>query len=503
MMEPEELGLGLTLLRDVRHWTQAELAVAAGVPASALSNYERGETTPSPRTLERLLRALGFGAAGLDLAVAFVRALRSDECRMKAQTGFALALEPLLEAKLLPRLPAPTGAPDPADSARAPGLLARLLPYPATIRQALVLESEDLRSWALCELLCQESAKAAARSGAGALELAELALFVAELLVLDDELFLSCLQGYAWAFVGNARRVQGDLPGADEALACFRRLWGTGAGAAGLLDAARPLDLEASLRRDQRRLEEALDLLEDALDLSGSAEARGRILVKKAKTLEELGRYEDSAESLREAAFLSPGLEDPRLILCIRFNLVVTLCGLERYADAEAFLPEATSLAVTLGNELDLVRLFWLRAKIEAGLGRLKEAEKGYRGGGGGVRKAGHRLRRGLGAAGAGRAAGRAGPQRRREGAGRPGGAALQAPGRGPGDAREPEAARRGGREGCRDGGAGEAAAGGSGGAGGGGQGREMTEECGASLFLSPPYYVRLPRQIGVDGFGT
>jgi transcriptional regulator with XRE-family HTH domain len=380
-MEPEELGLGLTLMRDIRHWSQAELAKAAGVAASALSNYERGETTPSSRTLERLLRALGFGAAGLEQTVSFIRSLRRGETRRPAHRELALALELLLEEKVLPRsgMQARAREADPVERRRAPALLARFQPYPAETRRAIVMESEELRSWALCELLCEESEKAAARSGAGALELAELALLVAELLLMEDESFLSCLQGYAWAFVGNARRVQSDLPGADEAFARFRRLWRAGGGDAGLLDEARPLDLEASLRRDQRRLPEALDLLRKALPLARSDGARGRILIKKAKTLEELGRYEEAVATLNTAAPLVDRDKDPRLDLCLRFNLLENLFQTGQLAEAAPMFDRVKELTVALGNDLDLIRLRWLEARVAAGLGRLEVAELAFR----------------------------------------------------------------------------------------------------------------------------
>ena len=56
--------------------------------------------------------------------------------------------------------------------------------------------------------------------------LAGLARRVAERV--PTEAWRARLQGYAWAFTGNARRVQGNLPAADEAFLRAARLWPEG-----------------------------------------------------------------------------------------------------------------------------------------------------------------------------------------------------------------------------------------------------------------------------------
>src|SRR5215203_3614741 len=62
----------LAVLRVVREWSQRELAEAAGVRPSSISDWERGKKTPSPRTLERLAGAMGFSSSMLQRALAFV-----------------------------------------------------------------------------------------------------------------------------------------------------------------------------------------------------------------------------------------------------------------------------------------------------------------------------------------------------------------------------------------------------------------------------------------------
>ncbi|HVR08571.1 MAG TPA: hypothetical protein VMW75_11035, partial [Thermoanaerobaculia bacterium] len=95
--------------------------------------------------------------------------------------------------------------------------------------------------------------------------------------------------------MANGRRVAGeDLPAADEELERSLALWRTGAAEdPGLLNAARVLGLEASLRRAQRRLPEALALIDQALAIDSWGETPA-LLLAKARALVELGEFEAS-----------------------------------------------------------------------------------------------------------------------------------------------------------------------------------------------------------------
>ncbi|HSK76449.1 MAG TPA: hypothetical protein VLQ45_08310, partial [Thermoanaerobaculia bacterium] len=241
-------------------------------------------------------------------------------------------------------------------------------------RRLLVEKSLEFRSWALCELICKESTDAAPDSADRALELANLALRVAELLP-GDEAFRSRLQGYAWAHVGNARRVRSDLPGADEAFGRVRQLWKAGEpGDPGcLLDEARMLGLEASLRRAQRRFPKALELLDKAMQID-RGDVTKHLLLSKAKILEELGEFKAAVAVLQRATPLIEQAGEPRLLLVLRFNLAVNLCFLERHGEAELLFPGLRELVTQLGNDLDMVRFRWLEARTGAGLGRRDEA---------------------------------------------------------------------------------------------------------------------------------
>jgi len=125
-------------------------------------------------------------------------------------------------------------------------------------------------------------------------------------------------------------------------------------------------------------LTEALDLLDRARGLDRGGARTGRILVKKAKTLEELNDAEGALASLEEAAPWVDAAGDPQLLFAHRFNLLVNLCELGRHAEAEPRLPEVQALTAGLGNDLDGVRLRWLEARIAAGSGRLDDAVRAF-----------------------------------------------------------------------------------------------------------------------------
>lgn len=222
-------------------------------------------------------------------------------------------------------------------------------------------------------MVCKESVDSARDSANRALDLADLALRIAELTP-GDEAWRARVQGYAWAHVGNARRVKGDLPGADEAFVRASKLWQAGEeSGTGLLAAARLLDLEASLRREQGRFQDALQLLDRAL-AADNGEHFQRILFKRATVFEALGDYASAVEALKRATPRVEATGEPRLLFILRFNMAVNLCFLESYEEADRLLPELKELARVLGNGLDFVRLRWLEGRIAAGLRKHCEA---------------------------------------------------------------------------------------------------------------------------------
>lgn len=149
------------------------------------------------------------------------------------RSAIDIALEPLA--------PAPgveTAEPAAGDRAAAAALWASMAECTPAERQMLVEELDEYQSWALCEQVAAESARKAPDHPREALELAGLALLIAERIPGEPRWGLR-VQGYAWAHVGNARRACDDPAGAEEALRLARQLWEAGAtGDPGLLSEA-------------------------------------------------------------------------------------------------------------------------------------------------------------------------------------------------------------------------------------------------------------------------
>ena len=337
-----DLGLILIFLRIYRDLRQSEVADAAGVPASAVSEYECGKRSPRLKNLRRIVAALGFDLAVIEEARRFIERLRALEIR-----------------------------PSPEDRLAARDLFVRLERHPAPLRRALLREVAEFRSWALVEFVAQESSRVAAHDAAKAVELADLALALAEEIPGHAEWRLA-LRAYALAHLGNARRVAGNLRGAEQAFRAAEGLWPLGKpDPYGLLSGARMLGMFASLRREQRQPAESLDLLERALAADHDHSLVLTLLVNKATTLEVMGRIEEAIALLREIA---PQIElgnDLRLLFCLRQNLLDFLSKAGRAAEAAPLLPEAKRLAT---GDLDRARVRWAEARITVSLGESARA---------------------------------------------------------------------------------------------------------------------------------
>lgn len=375
----------LAAVRKVVDWDQSELARAAGVPSSIISDYERGHRQLSQAKLEELLGYFGLPPEATEWALGFTESIHNASQAPGEPGGPSVARRREIErissgfGNRITEFVRSTLTYFTIEGRafvlreRAPALWRMLKRHPPAERRRLAESTRELRSWALCELICAESIKAAADNADRAVELAELALLIAELTPLEG-VWRSRVQGYAWAHVGNARRVRGDLPGAEQAFLRARKLWEDGeAGDPGILSEAQVLSLEASLRIDQVRLAEAAVLLDGALE-KDKGSLRSNLLINKARLREWLGDYEGALTTLQEATSLIREQQDPRRLWMLRFHVANNLSHLSRFEAAEELLPEIRALTVKLGNQLDSLRSRWLEARIAAGLGRKLEA---------------------------------------------------------------------------------------------------------------------------------
>lgn len=185
------------------------------------------------------------------------------------------------------------------------------------------------------------------------------------------------MRTFALAHRANALRVAGDLRAAEQTFAQVASWWsvGTEADPAGLLSEARILALIASLRIAQGRTPEALTALSRSLALcAADLPLKARVLISRARALEETGAWEEAITSLQQAEPLVDPERDARLLLCVRHNLVWLLANSDRAREAERLLPELGVLARTYGGTLDRVRLQWATAKVAAEQGETDRA---------------------------------------------------------------------------------------------------------------------------------
>jgi transcriptional regulator with XRE-family HTH domain/tetratricopeptide (TPR) repeat protein len=375
------LSRALTALRSKRGLTQDELGTLAGTTGKVISHLETGYKPLTREKLDRYAALLGFDREDVEVALAWLEPPEEDAAprspvdptpaeRRRIEAGAQAVGRGTAEIARAEMIREVREVKARRDREEAEARWAELAGLTPEARRQRVETDEACRTWAVCERLCVASEKAAADNAAKALELAELAQVVAARAPVDEN-WRHFLLGYSKAHGSNAQRVGCDLNAARCLFSEALRLWQSDRKSDPYpLSRGRMLDLEASLCRDERRFVEALDLLDRALHCALGDEEKGRILLKRSAVLEQRGEEDDflqAAEALREVKKLITGVgHDPRQMFGLHFNTAILYCHAGLYEQAEALLPEIRSMAVALRNELDLVRVLWLQARIDS-----------------------------------------------------------------------------------------------------------------------------------------
>jgi len=188
------------------------------------------------------------------------------------------------------------------------------------------------------------------------------------------------LRARAWAELGNAWRVKEFFKRSEESLQTAHSLAEQGTGDP--LLAVRIDDIEASLRKDQRRFDEAVALLERvhrAYLRLGERHLAGRAFMKRGIALELSGRPDEAIQSLQQATSLIDAERDPKLLAAAQHSLLKTLVDCGRFHEAGKLLLKSGLRQKFADDPLNLLRLRWVEAKILAGHGRLENAEEAFR----------------------------------------------------------------------------------------------------------------------------
>ena len=250
------------------------------------------------------------------------------------------------------------------------------LPFDEQLRR--VTEDESFHTWGLCRLLLKESLEAGFEDTSRAINCAELAVKISS--CLDDAYdphWVFDLRAQAHAHLGNARRVLGELRSAEAAFREADRFLAESMTGNEIVR-AEVLHLKASLKVAQRRFQDAMGLLDEALAIYGEEDFFGTamVLLKKAKVLEEREDMEGSIQLLWDLVRRLDPESEPSLALYARYNLALCLTRAERYEEAERLLPQVGDLFTRQPKPLNLVRFHWTEGKIAYGLGHSEQAEE-------------------------------------------------------------------------------------------------------------------------------
>lgn len=341
---------------------------------------------PNEESLGRLVARVGTGRGRKVLG----HLLSCDRCRDRLGdmldwsgdvAGGELPWSPKDYTAMLDRLvekSAEMGTPIDREQVEAPMLLAELLLHPAKRRRLLLRNSRRFRSWSLAELLLDRSREEAFEDPAQAESLARLGLEVIGQLGASGHPapLVADLEGRGYAYLANTLRLRSDLKAAEEqmdrAMATLER------GTADPFEAARVLDLKASLRRDQRQFEDAFSLLERAVSLYrsiGEAYRASRSEVKLGLVKRDAGVLQEAILLLEKALGSLSTENDPRLVLCARHNLILCATDLERFMEARKVFRDTEELYDRFPDPWTQRRRAWLEGRIFHGLGQLEAAE--------------------------------------------------------------------------------------------------------------------------------
>lgn len=260
----------------------------------------------------------------------------------------------------------------------AAALLSELMEATPEQQVALVEKDPRFSTWGALEALLDRSREESFEKPQRAERLGALALALADRL--DDDYYgsdrIEDMRARAWASIANARRVRSDLQGAEEAFQLAFALLRDGT--EDLFERAFLLDLKASLRRDQRRFDDAKRLLRRAVSIFsdlGEKHRAGRCLVNLSTVHSCAGEPEQAIPLLSDAVRWIDPMQEPRLLVCVRHNLIDFLASAGRFQEARDLFLEARALYNQFPDAWIQNRRHWVKGRIALGLGQLEEAE--------------------------------------------------------------------------------------------------------------------------------
>jgi tetratricopeptide (TPR) repeat protein len=261
----------------------------------------------------------------------------------------------------------------------APTLLAELDRRRPALRREAIRTAPRYQLFGFADYLAEESRTAGFRDVARAQELAELAVEVSD--SLDPRIYLASVvldrQALSRAFLGNARRVAGDLFGAERAFQ--DALFHLERGSESEIVRAEILSLLGSLRIDQARYPEAQRVLEESLDYYrqlGQRHDEGKVLFKLAKAWGYGGEADRAVGMMESAIPIIDEEGEDRLMALVRHGLSWWLVEAGDPLEALARFEKAKHLYDRFADDPWFqLRRTWQEARIHAALGDAARAE--------------------------------------------------------------------------------------------------------------------------------
>jgi tetratricopeptide (TPR) repeat protein len=179
------------------------------------------------------------------------------------------------------------------------------------------------------------------------------------------------------AELANAERISEHFLRAGEAIATARILLGQGTG--DLMVQARIDDVEASLRRAQRRLTESEALLDRAYRAYmrvGERHLAGKILINKGYSRRLADKPLEAAALLRRAISLLVPTQDLQTLALAQGTLIDCLVDAGQFLEANKTFLKSGLRQVFAGDPLNLLRVDWIEGKIYCGRKRFEDAAR-------------------------------------------------------------------------------------------------------------------------------
>ena len=254
--------------------------------------------------------------------------------------------------------------------------------HPPQRQWTILKNSARFNTWPFCEKLLQAGWDALYDDPHRALEWNRMALLIADRIPAGAYGRRSefDFRGRAWDRIANSLRATSDLAGAETALVTAERLLEEGSGEP--LGEAEHLYFKASLRRAQRRFQEALTAIRKSRRIYRTIQdphLEGRSLLCHAAIHDISGEPLKACELARQAVAQIDPQRDPRLALAARHNVIWYLMSAGLADEARLELEELRPLYFENGDRMNLLRLKWMEGRIFRLRGDLAGAESRMR----------------------------------------------------------------------------------------------------------------------------